>query len=120
MVQGFVSAIGYSWLEGLLIEPLVRGSNPQVLGYSGLRVAEPLVRGSNPSGARVHLHSWRLGPHMSNQVTPCRIKEGHREQLVRGLYTEALVRGSDPSVAGEILRGRGLGTPHVQSGYTLT
>ncbi len=26
-------AIGYSWLEGLLIEPLVRGSNP-----SGARV----------------------------------------------------------------------------------
>ncbi len=41
-------AIGYSWLDGLLRNPWSGVQPPQVLGYSGLRVAEPLVRGSNP------------------------------------------------------------------------
>ncbi len=41
-------AIGYSWLDGLLRNPWSGVQTPQVLGYSGLRVAEPLVRGSNP------------------------------------------------------------------------
>jgi hypothetical protein len=37
-------AIGYSWLEGLFKNPWSGVQPPQVLGYSGLRVAEPLVR----------------------------------------------------------------------------
>ncbi len=41
-------AIGYSWLDGLLRNPWSGVQTPQVLGYSGLRVAEPLIRGSNP------------------------------------------------------------------------
>ncbi len=44
----FQGAIGYSWLDGLLRNPWSGVQTPQVLGYSGLRVAEPLVRGSNP------------------------------------------------------------------------
>jgi hypothetical protein len=40
-------AIGYSWLDGLLRNPRSGVQTPQVLGYSGLRVAEPFVRGSN-------------------------------------------------------------------------
>ncbi len=38
-------AIGYSWFDGLLRNPWSGVQTPQVLGYSGLRVAEPLVRG---------------------------------------------------------------------------
>jgi hypothetical protein len=45
---GLRRAIGYSWLDGLLRNPWSGVLTPQVLGYSGLRVAEPLVRGSNP------------------------------------------------------------------------
>ncbi len=41
-------AIGYSWLDELLRNPWSGAQTPQVLGYSGLRVAEPLVRGANP------------------------------------------------------------------------
>ncbi len=63
-------AIGYSWLDGLLRNPWSGVQTPQMLGYSGLRVAVPLVRGSNPYGAGVSLRGWGLGPHMSNQVTP--------------------------------------------------
>jgi hypothetical protein len=37
---------------------------------------EPLVRGSNPSGAGVFLRGWGLGPHMSNQGTPWRRYSG--------------------------------------------
>ncbi len=51
-------AIGYSWLDGLLRNPWSGVQTPQVLGYSGLRVAEPLVRGSNPYGAGVCLRGW--------------------------------------------------------------
>jgi hypothetical protein len=46
-----VGAIGHSWLDRLLRNPWSGVQTPQVLGYSGLRVAEPLVRGSNPYGA---------------------------------------------------------------------
>jgi hypothetical protein len=63
-------AIGYSWLDGLLRNPLSGVQNPQVLGYSGLRVAEPLARGSNPYGAALSLRDRGLGPHMSKQGTP--------------------------------------------------
>jgi hypothetical protein len=65
-------AIGYSWLDGLLRHPWSGVQTPQVLGYSGMRVAEPLVGGSNPYGARVTLCGGGLGPHMSNQGTPWR------------------------------------------------
>jgi hypothetical protein len=41
-------AIGYSWFDRLLRNPWSGVQTPQVLGYSGLRVAEPLVRSSNP------------------------------------------------------------------------
>jgi hypothetical protein len=62
-------AIGYSWLDELLRNPCSGVQTPQVLGYSGMRVAEPLVGGSNPYGAGVSLRGWGLGPHMSNQDT---------------------------------------------------
>ncbi len=65
-------AIGYSWLDGLLRNPWSGVQTPQVLGYSGMRVAEPLVGGSNPYGAEVTLRGRGLGPHMSNQGTPWR------------------------------------------------
>ncbi len=64
-------AIGYSWLDGLLRNPWSGVQTPQVLGYSGMRVAEPLVGGSNPNGAGVSLRGGGLGPHMSNQGIPC-------------------------------------------------
>jgi hypothetical protein len=65
-------AIGYSWLDGLLRNPWPGVQTPQVLGYSGMRVAEPLVGGSNPYGAGETLRGRGLGPHMSNQGTPWR------------------------------------------------
>jgi hypothetical protein len=63
-------AIGYSWFDGLLRNPWSGVQTPQVLGYSGMRVAKPLVGGSNPYGAGVSLHNRGLGSHMSNQGTP--------------------------------------------------
>jgi hypothetical protein len=71
-------ALGYSWLDGLLRNPWSGVQTPQVLGYSGLRVAEPLVRGSNPYGAGVSLRGWGLEPHMSNQDTPWHRFPGER------------------------------------------
>ncbi len=56
------ASIGYSWLDGLLRNPWSGVQTPQVLGYSGLRVAEPLVRDSNPYGAGVSLCSRGWGP----------------------------------------------------------
>ncbi len=45
MAHIWCGAIGYSWLDKLLRNPWSGVQTPQVLGYSGLRVAEPLVRG---------------------------------------------------------------------------
>jgi hypothetical protein len=64
-----MAPIGYSWFDGLLRNPWSGVQTPQVLGYSGTRVAEPLVGGSNPYGAGVTLRGWGLGSHMSNQGT---------------------------------------------------
>ncbi len=65
-------AIGFTWLDGLLRNPWSGVQTPQVLGYSGLRVAEPLVGGSNHYGAGVSLRSRGLGPHVSSQGIPWR------------------------------------------------
>jgi hypothetical protein len=76
--------IEYSWLEGLLIEPLVTGWNPSCARV----VAEPLVRGSNPLNAGVFLRSSELRCHMSNQGTTCGRYSGRheRQRLIKNIF----------------------------------
>ncbi len=88
-----VGAIGYSWLDGLLRNPWSGVQTPQVLMYSGMRVAEPLVGGSNPYGAGGTLRDGGLGPHMSNQGTPCRRFPG-----MTGLKTISPSRDRTPRI----------------------
>jgi hypothetical protein len=90
-----MGAIGYSWLDGLLRNPWSGVQTPQVLGYSGLRVAEPLVRGSNPYGAGVTLRGWGWGP-----TCPIRVYLGvdtGNHISKRGLHLNRIVITIGPS-----------------------
>ncbi len=60
---------GYSWFDGLLRNPQSGVQTPQVLGYSGMRVALILGLGFKPLRDGVILRGRGLGSHMSNQGT---------------------------------------------------
>ncbi len=71
-----MSPHGYSWFDGLLRNPRSGVQTPQVLGYSGMRVALNPQSGFKPLRDGVILRGRGLGSHMSNQGILWRIFPG--------------------------------------------